>query len=218
MLIMEKKTIVEFGISSMSMAYKREFLYRLDCMVKEIHENGGYVVTFDPNMIYIGENTRVPMFSEVRPFFQDQEDQQKLKAANLLWLADLAFCLYLPDYDLKNGLLNPEVISMYFRDFQGYFPEEDVDYYASIFQLDYSLPTLPIQYYSDYVDQKMNSDTGNNYSATKAYTKSTLAGRLLSEKNMNNTGYANYILMTSIVGSLLLLGILFFFSFSSIFS
>ena len=105
---------------------------------------------------------------------------------------------------------------MYFQDFKGYFPEEDVDYYASIFQLDYSLPVLPIQYYSDYINAKMDANQASSYSSHKSYSKSTLAGRMMSEKN--NSGYANYILMTSLVGSLLLLGVWFLFSFSSIFS
>ena len=117
---------------------------------------------------------------------------------------------------MENGLLNPEVISMYFHDFKGYFPEEDVDYYASIFQLDYSLPNLPVQYFSDYIDRKMSSNQASMYSNQKSYSKSTLSGRMMSEKN--NSGYANYILMTSLVGSLLLLGIWFLFSFSTIFS
>ena len=213
---MEKKTIVEFGLSSMSMDYKREFLYKLDSMLKEIHESGGFVTSFDPNTIYITEDTRMPMFSSIRRFLPNEEDQQNIKVANLLWMADLAFCLYLPDYNLENGLLNPEVISMYFHDFKGYFPEEDVDYYASIFQLDYSLPNLPVQYFSDYIDRKMSSNQASMYSNQESYSKSTLAGRMMSEKN--NSGYANYILMTSLVGSLLLLGIWFLFSFSTIFS
>ena len=96
---MEKKTIVEFGLSSMSMDYKREFLYKLDFMLKEIHESGGFVTSFDPNTIYITEDTRMPMFSSIRRFLPNEEDQQNIKVANLLWMADLAFCLYLPDYN-----------------------------------------------------------------------------------------------------------------------
>ena len=216
---MEKRTIVEFGLSTMSMDYKREFLYKLDSMLKEIHESGGFVTSFDPNTIYITEDTRMPVFSSIRRFLPDEEDQQNIKVANLLWMADLAFCLYLPDYNLANGLLNPEVISMYFQDFKGYFPEEDVDYYASIFQLDYSLSVLPTQYYSDYINTKMEANQASAYSSHKSYSKSTLAGRMMSEKNnIRNAGYANYILMTSLVGSLLLLGVWFLFSFSSIFS
>lgn len=208
---MDKVSIVDFNLSSMSMEYKREFFYKLDWAMKQIHESGGYVSDFDPNHIYVDQETRTPSFESIYPFSYTYSDSKDLKKANMLFLADLAFCTYLPEYNLRNGLLNPEVLSSRFDDFSEYFPEEDVDYYRSIFTMDYSDDNIPVVYYSDYINKKMENGSITS-SNTMRYVKSTPAGRAMTASD-GEAGYINYVFITCVVFAVVMLtvfGILYF--------
>ena len=213
---MDKLSIVDFGLSSMSMEYKREFFYKLDFAMKQIHESGGYVSDFNPNHIYIDDMTRTPSFDSIYPFSYTYSDINDLKKANMLWLADLAFCTYLPDYDLSNGLLNPEVLSSRFDDFKEYFPEDDVDYYRNIFTMDYSDSSVLVAYYSDYINKKMENGSITS-SNTMSYVKSTPIGKAMAA-NDNEAGYINYVFITSVVCAVVMLSIFAILYFMGIFA
>ncbi|MBE6146801.1 MAG: hypothetical protein E7168_00540 [Firmicutes bacterium] len=202
---MEKRSIVDFKLESMSMDYKREFFYKLDMMLKEIHTSGGYVMDFSPKSIYVSDITRIPAFTSISSFQNTYINPDDVKRANLLMMADLAFCCYLPEYSLDNGLLNPEVLATGFDNFKSYFPEEDVEYYKSIFELDYADDNAPILYYSDYINQKKSSSS-NEQKNSKTYIKSTPAGKAMSHSS-DEAAFASNILMMCIVGIISILSV-----------
>lgn len=213
---MEKQNIIDFNLSSMSMEYKREFFYKLDLALKQIHMSGGFVSNFNPDSIYIDINTRTPSFEAVYPFQTTYSDSEDVKKANLLWLADLAFCSYLPDYNLNSGLLNPEVVSLRFEDFKEYFPEDDVDYYRQIFTMNYSDRTLTPSYYSDYIKKQLN-DGSKSQSNGMHYVKSTPAGKAMSTRD-SEAAYINYVFMTCVVLSFTILIVFVLMNMMNIFS
>jgi len=198
-----KQSIVDFNLSSMSMEYKREFFYKLDLVMKQLHENGSYVTDFSPNSILIDEVTRIPSFTQISTFSSSYVDPRDLKKANMLWLADLAFCSYLPEYSLSQGLLNPEVLSLRFSDFQEYFPEDDVEFYRDVFNVDFADDSTPVIYYSDYINKKTGNVSRSSGNAI-SYVKSTTAGRAMAGSD-NEQGYINYIFIASIVLAIVIL-------------
>lgn len=202
---MEKRSIVDFKLEMMSMDYKREFFYKLDMMLKEIHNSGGYVMDFNPKSIYISDTTRTPAFTSISSFQNTYVNPADVKRANLLMMADLAFCCYLPEYSLENGLLNPEVLASGFDNFKSYFPEEDVEYYESIFKLDYADDNSSILYYSDYINQKRIS-SNNEHKNSRTYVKSTPAGKAMSQTS-EEAAFASNILMMCIVGIVSILSV-----------
>lgn len=198
-----KQSIVDFNLSSMSMEYKREFFYKLDSVMKQLHESGSYVTNFNPDSILIDNVTRIPSFMQISTFSSSYEDPRDLKKANMLWLADLAFCSYLPEYGLNQGLLNPEVLSLRFSDFQEYFPEEDIDFYREVFNMDFADDSVPVIYYSDYINKKTDNVSRSSGNAI-SYVKSTAAGRAMAGSD-NEQGYINYIFITCVVLAIVIL-------------
>lgn len=208
---MDKMNIVDFGLPRMSSDYKRSFFYQLDRQLKMIHQNGGIVQNFSPFSIFVDEETRTPSFQAVYPasrYYFDEEDQKQARVNDIRMISTLAFCMYLageePEYSLGNGLLQFDVLKNNMDFTCTYFPEEDLDYYKQVFSDGVEEPI----YYSDYIDQKMNSmnTRGNSISLSK----STEAGRALSPKN-GEAAYVNYVLTFSIVGTLVMLGAFFLF-------
>lgn len=206
---MGRLNIIDFGLSNMSSDYKRNFFYQLDAQLKEIHRSGGIVRNFNPQSVYVDEETRTPSFQIVYPnssSFFDAEDLKRAQVEDIEMLSTLALCIYLSDgemgYNLENGLLqfsvlqnNPDFVSTY-------FPEEDLSYYQQVFGgLEEPL------YYSNYIDQKMN---GNAMGNSRSLTKSTEAGRAMAQRG-EEAAYVNYVLAFSLVSILTILSIFIYF-------
>lgn len=206
---MGRLNIIDFNLSNMSSDYKRNFFYQLDAQLKEIHRNGGIVRSFNPQSVYIDEETRIPSFQVVYPnssSFFDEEDLKRAQVEDIEMLSTLAFCTYLSDgemgYNLENGLLQFSVLQNNADFVRTYFPEEDLDYYQQVFGgLEKPL------YYSDYIDRKMNGNTMGN---SRSLTKSTEAGRAMAQKG-EEAAYVNYILAFSLVSILTILSIFAYF-------
>ena len=133
---MEKLNIVDYNISSRSVEEKRQFLFNLDYQLKYIHNNDGYVRYIDSSNIYVDTNNNFPYFDDIYSISKGGfENPNEIKKVNLLWLADLAICLYLPDYKIENGLMSLEVLIDNFDRIKGYIPESDVSYYYDILLL-----------------------------------------------------------------------------------
>ncbi|MDD6224063.1 MAG: hypothetical protein PUB18_03590 [bacterium] len=213
---MEKLSLLDFKLPLMSMEYKREFFYKLDLSLKQIHIAGGYVNNFNPDSIFVDEVTKTPSFTAIFPLDQPYSNSDDIKKANLLWLADLAFCCYLPDYDLKQGLLNPEVVSVRFEDFQEYVPAEDVEYYRSIFTMNYGDPTISPSYYSDYI-QKQLEDVAKHQSSGISYVKSTPIGRAMSTKD-KEAAYIHYLFIICVVLSFIVFSLFILINILPVFS
>lgn len=210
---MDKMNIVDFGLPRMSSDYKRSFFYQLDRQLKMIHQNGGIVQNFSPFSIFVDEETRTPSFQAVYPtsrYYFDEEDQKQARVNDIKMLSTLVFCMYLsgeePEYSLGNGLLQFDVLKNNMDFTCTYFPEEDLDYYRQVFSEGLEEPI----YYSDYIDQKMNSMNTRGHS--NSLSKSTEAGRALSPKN-GEAAYVNYVLTSVVVAVLTLLSIFAYFSF-----
>jgi len=206
---MGRLNIIDFGLSNMSSDYKRNFFYQLDAQLKEIHHNGGIVRNFNPQSVYVDEETRTPSFQVVYPnssSFFDDEDLKRAQVEDIEMLSTLAFCTYLSDgemgYNLENGLLQFSVLQNNADFVRTYFPEEDLDYYQQVFG---GLET-PL-YYSDYINQKMNGNARGN---SRALTKSTEAGRAMAQSG-EEAAYVNYVLAFSLVSILTILSIFVYF-------
>lgn len=218
---MERMNMIDFSLSSMSQDYKRNFFYQLDKQLKQIHEAGGVVRNFSPQTITIDEETRVPSFPVVYPsskLFYDQEDAQDAKLSDIRMLAILAFCTYLAgdsgEYHLEDGLLQFDVLANNLDFMKEYFPEEDWDYYQTIFSS--SVPMTGSLYYSDYIDEKMKGVGRGMSSSSKKLVNSTPAGRAMAKKD-SEAAYVNYILSFVIVGISLLLSVFLFFQLKDLF-
>ena len=202
---MGRLNIIDFGLSNMSSDYKRNFFYQLDAQLKEIHRSGGIVRNFNPQSVYVDEDTRIPSFQIVYPnssSFFDAEDLKRAQVEDIEMLSTLAFCTYLSDgemgYNLENGLLQFSILQNNVDFVRTYFPEEDLSYYQEVFG---GLET-PL-YYSDYIDQKMN---GNAMGNSRSLTKSTEAGRVMAQRG-EEAAYVNYVLAFSLVSILTILSI-----------
>ena len=196
---MGKINIIDYSISSRSMEEKRQFLFNLDYQLKYIHNNDGYVRHIDSSNIYIDTDNNFPYFEDIYSISKGGfENPNEIKKVNLLWLADLAICLYLPEYKVENGLMSLEVLVNNFDKIKGYIPETDIPYYHDILTNRHS-----ITYYSDYA-QKQNDSNSRLASNAMQYIKSTPAGRAMAS-NDNEAGIANYIFITCFVFALVIL-------------
>ena len=196
---MEKLNIVDYGISSRSIEEKRQFLFNLDYQLKYIHNNDGYVRNVDFKNIYVDATNNFPYFEDIYSISKSGFDNpNEIKKVNLIWLANLAICLYLPEYRLENGLMSLEVLISNFDQVKSYIPESDVDYYRNIL-----FNTDSISYFSDYL-QKQNSSNSKMASNAMQYIKSTPAGRAMAT-NDSEAGIANYVFITCLVFALIIL-------------
>lgn len=201
--------IIDYGISNASLENKREFLYRLDLKLKNIHEQGGYLFEVNPKKISIDPASGEPYFDEIYTYSPNSyQDFEQMKKLNLVWMADLAVCLYFPEYNLENGLLNLQVLSDNFDTIKTFIPSEDVKYYSDIILNASVNSTLPFSYFSDYINKK--AATGNTHSNMIQYTKSTPIGRAMANSD-NEAGMINYVFITCLVFALVMLTVLFAF-------
>ncbi len=203
---MGRLNIIDFGLSERTNDYKRNFFYQLDAQLKRIHQSGGIVRNFNPQSVFVEEETRTPSFQAVYPSsnsFFDSEDLKRAQIEDIEMLSSLAFCVYLSDgesgYNLDNGLLQFSVLQSNMDFVKTYFPEEDIEYYSQVF----GNLEEPI-YYSDYIDRKMSQSSSLGNSRT--LTKSTEAGRAMAQ-NSGEAAYVNYILMFTMVAVLTMLSI-----------
>ena len=129
---------------------------------------------------------------------------------DVIQLSTLAFCSYLPNYELKNGLLDSSVISEKFDDFSNIIEETDRDYYKEVFINTRNTGTLPNPiYYHEYVEKKetMDSSKGKSPSLIRA----TEAGKLMTENK--EAAFGDIFFFVTITTSMLIgiTGLLIFF-------
>lgn len=203
---MGRLNIIDFGLSERTNDYKRNFFYKLDAQLKRIHQSGGIVRNFNPQSVFIDEETRTPSFQVVYPSstaFFDGEDLKRAQIEDIEMLSSLAFCVYLSDgqsgYNLENGLLQFSILKNNMDFVTTYFPEEDMEYYSQVFN-----GMEEAVYYSDYIDHKMSQSSSLGNSRT--LTKSTEAGRAMAQ-NSGEAAYVNYILAFTMVAVLTMLSV-----------
>lgn len=208
-----KMNLLELNFKNFSLEEKRAAFTVMDMMLKRLHENNLMVTDFNPNHIYFQNG--IYFFEKVSPisdYYIDNKENAVLR--NIMGLANLAFCSYLPDYRLEFGLLSYDVINEHFNEFISYFPKEDYNYYKSIFIDSYQTRKLPSDtvYYSDYVvKQHQNSSSSN--ATSLAYVKATEVGRAFAIQD-DEAAFGDKFFFLTMVASITvaLLGIIIYFS------
>ena len=211
--------LIDLNFNDFSMEEKRETFMILDLVMKKYHENGYMITSFDPKDIYYqNELFSFSKFTRISPLNANDRNDAILK--NIIGLANLAFCCYLPLYDLSKGLLNNEVVSKYYDKFENRFVPMDRGYYRSVLVdgvVDKKLPDTP--YYYDYVKKIVESNTNDrnrkmpfmkknesNSSSengnVRAFVKATEAGKLMTDNQ--EAAFSTVFALTCLVVTLLI--------------
>lgn len=207
----DRISLVDMNFKGLSQQSKRDSFLLLDVVLKRLHEQGIMVTDFDPSTIYFQDG--IYFFDKTSPISNYFSDKNEAILRNMLAMADLAFCTYLPDYQLKQGLLSIDVISNHFDDFSSIFHNEDKDYYRSILVDSYSTKSLPNNniYYADYRNN-LNKGTSSMGNANRvSYVKATDAGKAMADKNEAAFGH-NFFFITVVASlSIMLIGLVTYF-------
>lgn len=196
--------LLELGFDNFSMEKKREVFMILDIVMKKYHEHNYMITSFDPKDIYYQNNLySFSKYTRISPL--NASDKNDAILNNIIDLSNLAFCSNLPMYDLNKGLLNKEVVSKYYDQFQNRFAPMDRAYYRSVLVDSVNLKKLPeVPYYYDYIKRVMdNNDLSNkNNSNVISYTKATQAGRLMTDRDeaaFGTTFFITCMLATTLI-------------------
>lgn len=208
-----KVNLIDMNFKQLSMADKRVAFTLMDAMLKKLHEKNMMVTDFSPNKICYQDGFYT--FEDVE-FITDYyaNDRDVAIFSNILALCNLAFCSYLPDYQLNQGMLNFEVISNNFDNFVSYLPEEDRDYYRGVLVDSYKRGKIDghTLYYSDHIIKLGQNHNGSNNNSL-AYVKATEAGKAFANKE-NEAAFGHNLFFITVVLSLIIgmIGIILYFS------
>ena len=187
--------LIEIEFSKLSKAEKRETFAMMDIALKRIHEKNFKVDSFNPSDIYFEDG--LFFYKEVTPINYNVDTKEDAILDDIIGLANLAFCSYLPSYDLSNGLLNTKVVSEQFDKFVSIFEGDDKEYYKSVLVDSYISHELPkVVYYSDFVKEK-----GSN---GKGMVKSTLAGKLMDNDGLDNAAFGKTFFFACMVATMIM--------------
>lgn len=211
-VISNKVSLVDMNFKQLSVADKRVAFILMDAMLKKLHEKNMMVTDFSPDKIYYQDGYYFfDSISSISSYYSSSKDVAIF--SNVLALCNLAFCSYLPDYQLNQGLLNLDVICDNFENFSNYLPEEDRKYYKGILVDSYNKGKVEgnALYYADYVIELGHNNSSN--SNNLAYVKATEIGRALAN-NDNEAGFGYNLFLVAIVFSLIIgmVGIILYFS------
>lgn len=205
---MEVMTLDKLDFRSYSLDKKKEAFISLDAMMKELHKRNMMVLSF--SMSDIAYENGIYYFTKtasIDSYYADSKEDAIYK--NVMTLANLALCMYLPNFILKDTLLNHDTIVQNFNNFKAYFPTGDANYYESILVDSYTKHSLPEnKYYTDYLNKKSNDLTGNNNSMVMV--KATEAGKAWARED--EAAFTNTFLLLLSVFSItvtLIIGIVF---------
>ena len=194
--------LLDLDIKSFNIEEKRFIMMLLDIFMKKCHEKNLIITSFDPKDIYY-ENGMFS-FKKVSPISPiNSDDKQSAIFNNIVSLSTLGFSLYLPDYDLKNGLLNSKVVSQSFEKFKNLLSTDDYNYYLKVFNAYSSDTSSDVLYYYDYIENVEKNNTSNNKSNSRAYIKATEAGKLYADQQ--EAAFGSGFFFATVVTSLLIL-------------
>lgn len=208
----DKINLIDMGFQNLPVEEKRTAFIFMDVMLKKLHEKNLMVTSFDPRQIYYQNGFYT--FASVSPitnYYAQNKEEAILK--NILGLSNLAFCSYLSDYQLDQGLLSQEVISNHFSSFSNIFVDEDRPYYKEVLVNSYQSRRLPENhiYYSDYII-KHNQDNRSKGNNSLAYVKATEAGRAIANQDEAAFGHTFFLLTIVSSISVALIGFIILFS------
>ena len=99
---MARYNLNDIGFKSFDYDEKRYSLMLLDMKMKKLHEQNKMVTSFEPNDIYYDDGSfEFGKTTDISPVVANDKNSAILH--NIIGLSNLAFCSYLPLYDL--GLL-----------------------------------------------------------------------------------------------------------------
>lgn len=202
--------LIAIGFKSFSEEDKRKAFITMDLMLKQLHQSGYVVTSFEPSTIIFQDGYY--SFDSIQRLEQSRfEDKEEAIIDNIAKLSTLAVSCYLSEYNLDQGLLSTGVISVNYNRLESLIPVEDRAYYRSVLVDSYQLKKLSgeVVYYSDYIInmEKQNQGVGNSHSLVRA----TDIGKAFATKDEAAFGHT-FFLMT-VVSSImvLLIGAFFYF-------
>lgn len=199
---MAKVNLIDMNFKSLSLEEKRVAFVLMDVMLKRLHLKNLVVTDFSPENIYYDNGFYYFRKVSANPVYYAANKEEAV-FKNVLSLSNLAFCSYLPDYDLKQGLLNSDIVSNNFDNFVSYLPEDDRNYYRAVLVDSYKQNRLVTDkvYYFDYIagTSKNSIAKGNSNMLVKA----TEAGRALA--NQDESAFGKDFFFLAMVTSLTLL-------------
>ena len=200
-----ERNLIDIGFQNFSKEEKRNVFLILDMVMKEYHKKGYMITSFNPKDIYYENQIfSFSKFEKISPVNANDEADAILN--NIISLANLAFCSYLPIYDINQGLLNSRVVSKYYEKFENNFIPMDRGYYRSVLVGSVNTKKLPeVPYFYDYIKNVMkDTDLSNhNNSNVMAFVKATQAGKLMSDKN-EEAAFSTIFYLTCMVASMLI--------------
>ncbi len=213
---MAEINIVDFGLSNRPDNEKRKYFYGLGIYTKYLHnrKNPFFIPDIGPKNFMIDIDNMMPSVKIIQNFGNNFTNEElKIKKWNTIMLATLAINCFLPESRLDQAIISASDLYNNFDNISGSIPSDDVEYYRQVLSPEYMASSQDALYYCDYI-QKLSASTGkssNLYANVKG--KSTPEGRAMYPNN--EAAYSSYILITSVVFSLLMLGVLaFLFIFS----
>lgn len=200
-----ERNLIDIGFQNFSKEEKRNVFLVLDMVMKEYHKKGYMITSFNPKDIYYENQIfSFSKYEKISPVSVNDESDAILN--NVISLANLAFCSYLPIYDINQGLLNSEVVSKYYEKFENNFIPIDRGYYRSVLVDSVRTKKLPeTPYLYDYIKSVMeNTDLSNrSNSNVMAFIKATEAGKLMADKD-NQAAFSTIFYLTCMVSSMLI--------------
>lgn len=180
----------------------KKLFYNLDMGMKNLHEKGEYVTSFNINDILIsGDFVKYNKTSDLY-----YEDSDYFIHKNIFYLSCLAIGVYNDCLNYINPE-NVEGVKENFSDFATFIPEDVLSYYKGIVERDASV------YLSDYVNARVDREINTNKSLlesadqplgnsnankkSSSYSKSTLIGKLYTDDN--NGAFIKFILFPVII-------------------
>ena len=197
---MARYNLIDLGLNDYSMEEKREIFMLLDIKMKQLHDQNKVIRSFEPYDIYYEDGKfNFSAVSDISTLVVDNKEEAIVD--NIIKLSVLAFCTYLPGYDIMNGLLHELAVHNKFEGFTKIFDEEDLGYYRAILVDTYKTRTLPeTPYYYDYVIKTL---TSSGKESSMALVKATEVGRLMADNN-KEAAFSNIFLFVTITACLVL--------------
>lgn len=191
----------------------KDELLKLDASIMTLHQNGFYVVGFDPNTIkvYNGE-FNLSSFNNKIDYLNSGYNENGDKK-DILEICAIGICAYnrLSEYYINKNFLNyikniletisyKEVeLSSELKRFRANIPDEMFDYYCDVFV------NGNIDYLNNYLYKKNNSNNSQVSSNSYKLTKSTQIGKQFSE---NDAAYVNVLLIPAMMVLIYLIGLM----------
>lgn len=169
-----------------------EHLKKLDLSIMALHQNGFYIVSFDPNniMLYNGELTLASFKDKIDYLNSGLNNNGDKK--DILMMCAIGICAY---NGFSNFYINNEFIIYLMNNLElfrenGQIPDEIYEYYCDV------LLNGNIDYLNNFLNRKADLEAScNSNSNTYRLSKSTAIGRAFSDRE---NAYVNVLIFPAI--------------------